>query len=331
MAFNLAQAAKLEKYDLAAGIMMNLLRDAPLLNYLSFENVSSFTSIALRWTSLPSVAFRRVNEGYATSEGDVEQVYESVYGFGGDMEIDRVFDKVSASMVKDPRSLLIEMKSKSMALHFNDYFINGDHATEPDGFEGLKKRISNMPSRQSVRASATTDILDPTASAGNARRFLDKLEEAHYKANSGQVDVILANEGMVWGLGRALRYASSASFGMIDMTQDGFGREFLSYKGAPLIDAGLKRDQVTEVISAAETAEDAGTDATSMYFVPVNMEHGIYGIQLGPMEIYDPLDGAEQASKPTRLIRVEWWCGLAGFGSYGPVRLHNIETPANWT
>lgn len=331
MAFNLAQAAKLEKYDLAAGIMMNLLREGPILNWISFEEVSSFTSIALRWTSLPSVAFRRVNEGYTTSEGDVEQVYESVYGFGGDMEIDRVFDKVSASMVKDPRTLLIEMKSKAMALHFNNYFINGDHATEPDGFEGLKKRISNMPSRQSVRASATTDILDPTASAGNSRRFIDKLEEAMYKANGGDIDVILANEGMKWGLGRALRYGSSASFGLIDMTQDGFGREFLTYKGAPLLDMGLLSDQTTEVISAAETAEDAGADATSMYFVPFNSENGIQGIQLGPLEIYDPLDGAEQASKPTKLIRVEWWCGLAGFGSYGPTRLHNIETPANWT
>lgn len=331
MAFNLAQAAKLEKHELRAGIMMNLLRSGPILNYLSFENVTAFTSIALRWTKLPDVAFRRVNSGYTTSEGDVEQVYESVYGFGGDMEIDRVFDKVKGSMVKDPRTLLIEMKTKSMALQFNNYFINGDHATDPDGFEGLKKRISNMPSRQTVRASATTDVLDPTASAANARRFLDKLEEAMYKANSGDVNVILANEGMVWGFGRALRYLGTAGMGLLDMTQDGFGREFMAYKGAPILDMGLLADQTTEVISAAETADDGGADATSMYFVPFNMEQGIYGIQLGEMEIYDPLDGAEQATKPTRLIRVEWWCGLAGFGSYGPTRLYNIETPANWT
>jgi len=331
MAVTLAQVAKLEKHELRAGILMNLLREGPILEHIPFENVSSLTSVAVRWTTLPSVAFRRVNGAYTASEGDVEQVYESVYGFGGDIEIDRVFGKITGSLIKDPRQLNIEMKSKAMALKFNDYFINGDHASDPDGFEGLKKRLSSYPSRQRVRASASTDILDPTASAANARLFVDKWEQAMYSANGGDVQAILCNEGLKWGIGRVLRYLSASGGSLLDTAKDQFDREILMYKGAPIMDMGLKADQVTEVISAAETAEDAGTDATSAYFVPFNMENGIQGIQLSDMEIYDPLDGAEQASKPTQLVRVEWWCGLAGFGSHGPTRLHNIETPASWT
>ena len=331
MAVTLAQVAKLSDAPLRKGIILNMIRESPILGMVPFENVNSLSSVAVRWTNLPSVAFRKVNAGYTASEGDVEQVYESVYGFGGDIELDRVFKKITGSLIQGPRTLQIEMKTKAMAIKFSDYFINGDHAVDVDGFEGLKKRVSNMPSRQSVRASASTDILDPTASVANARLFLDKWEQAMYSANGGNVNAILCNEGLKWGLGRVLRYLNAAGGVLLDTSKDEFEREILTYKGAPIMDAGLKSDQSTEIISATETAEDAGTDATSAYFVSFNMEQGITGIQLSEMETYDPLDGAEKSDKPTNLVRVEWWCGLAGFGSYGFTRLHNIETPSSWT
>lgn len=331
MAVTLAHVAKLENNPLRKGIILNLVRETPILGLVPFENVNSLSNVAVRWTNLPTVAFRRVNSGYTANEGDVEQVYESVYGFGGDIEIDRVFKKITGSMIQDPKTLQVAMKTKAMAIKFADYFVNGDHAVDPDGFEGLKKRISNMPSRQSVRASATTDILDPTASVANARLFFDKWEEAYYKCNNGNVNAILANEGLRWGLGRVLRYLGASGGTLLDTTKDEFEREILSYKGAPIHDAGLKADQVTEIISATETAEDSGTDATSAYMVSWDMEQGVTGIQLSDIEVYDPLNGAEQSNKPTNLVRVEWWCGLAGFGSYGFTRLHNIETPASWT
>ena len=331
MAVTLAQVAKLSDAPLRKGIILNMIRESPILGMVPFENVNSLSSVAVRWTNLPSVAFRKVNAGYTASEGDVEQVYESVYGFGGDIELDRVFKKITGSLIQDPRTLQIEMKTKAMAIKFSDYFINGDHAVDVDGFEGLKKRVSNMPSRQSVRASPTTDVLDPTASAANARLFLDKWEQAMYSANGGNVNAILCNEGLKWGLGRVLRYLNASGGVLLDTSKDEFEREILTYKGAPIMDAGLKSNQSTEIISATETAEDAGTDATSAYFVPFNMEQGITGIQLSEMEVYDPLDGGEKSDKPTNLVRVEWWCGLAGFGSYGFTRLHNIETPSSWT
>ena len=331
MAVTLAQVSKLETDPLKKGVIQNILRASKLMELVPFENVSSLQSIAVRWTSLPDVAFRRINSGYTQSEGDVEQVYESVYAFGGEMEIDRVFDKIKSSMIKDPRQLNIEMKTMAMALAFANYFINGDHATDADGFEGLKKRIANMPSRQSVRAGSTTDVLDPTASAANARRYVDKWEEAYYRANGGDVQAIISNELIQWGLGRVMRYAGISGGSLLDTSKDQFDREILSYKGSPIIDAGLKGDLATEIVPVNETAEDAGADATSAYFVPFNMEQGIQGIQLSDMEVYDPLAGGERESKPTKLIRLEWWVGLSGWGSHGPTRLHNIETPASWT
>ena len=112
---------------------------------------------------------------------------------------------------------------------------------------------------------------------------------------------------------------------------DMFDREVQTYKGARFVDAGLKSDQTTEIITVTEDPGDGGNDGTSAYFVPFNKEQGIIGIHLDPMEIYDPLQGGEMDTAPANLVRIDYWAGLCGFGSYGPTRMHSIENPANWT
>lgn len=331
MAVTLAQLAKIETNPLKKYVILNLLRQVALFDVLPFTNVDSLKSIAVRWKTLPSVAFRRINEGYTASEGDTEQVWESVYGFGGDINLDRVFGKVKNTIV-DMERMQMDMKLKAMALTFNDYVINGDHATDEDGFEGLKKRVSNMPSRQSIYfAASNAAALDPTASAANGKTFFDKLEEMFYKTNSGQVSAIFANEGIRWGLGRVARYIGSGGGFFLDVTKDSFERDIPTFRGAKILDVGLKVDQSTEIITDTETAGDAGADATSIYMASFNEEQGITGIQLAPMEVYDPLSGGEMETKPTRIRRIDWWCGLAGFGSYGFTRGRNVEGASNWT
>jgi len=145
---NLGQVAKLIDNPTQKGIIMNLLRVTPALEFMSFQDVSALQNVTVRWVNLPDVNFRRINEDYTTDEGDFEQVYESVYAFGGGIEIDRVFDKIGASMIANPLTENMLMFTKSMATKFGDTLINGDHAVDVDAFEGLKKRIANGPSRQ---------------------------------------------------------------------------------------------------------------------------------------------------------------------------------------
>jgi hypothetical protein len=332
-AVTLAHVAKLETEPLRKGIIMNILRDARAMEVIPWENVDSLRSVAIRWTNLPTAAFRRINEGYTADHGDVEQVWESVYGFGGEINFDRVFDKIGNTIVS-PRVLQTKMKLKALSLMFNDYLINGDHGTDEDGFEGLKKRVSLMPSRQSVYfAGSSSAALDPTASAANARAFLDKFDEISYRTNRGSVGAYFMNEGLYLGFARVLRYAQVAAggAGALDVTRDSFDREIITYRGAKFIDMGLKRDQSTEIIAETETGGTGSANATSIYGVSFGTEQGVTGIQLGPLESYDPLAGGEQESVPAKLLRIDWWLGLAGFGSYGIVRGRNLEGAANWT
>lgn len=333
MAYTVAQLAKLETQVFKKAVLMNILRAAKVMEVLPFENVSSLTNLAVRWRTLPAgIAFRKIGAGYTEdTTGDTEQVWEAVYGFGGELKFDRVFEKITNTIV-DPKVQQTQMKLKALALKFNEYFIDGDHASDADGFEGLKKRVSLMPSRQSVYfAGASSAALDPKASIANARTFVDKWEECWYKCQGGNVSAILTNEGMIYGFGQVLRYiGTNAGVGMLDTTKDSFERTFVTYKGVPLIDMGLKADQSTEIITDTETAGDAGADATSLYFVSFGGDEGLTGIQLSNLEAYDPLNGGEMESVPATQYRIDWWCGLANFGSYSIVRGRNVEGASQW-
>lgn len=331
-AITLANLAKIETDVMKKGVMMTILRECKLMEYLKWQTVSSLTNMATYVKALPDApAFRRIGEGYSTAQGDVDQVWESVYGFGMDINYDKVFEKLKNTIV-DPKVLQTQLALKAMSYRFNDYFINGDHASDPDGFEGLKKRVANSASRQTVYGAASSGAsLDVTGSTANVRAFLNKVEEAHYKCNGGKVGAIFVNEGMYYGFGRALRYGQIAAGGMLDITKDTFDREVVTYKGAPFVDVGYKIDLSTEIISESEVDGNGASVATSMYFVSFETDEGLSGIQLNPLEVYDPLNGGEQESTPSKLLRIDWWCGLASLGKRSIVRLCNFESPSNWT
>lgn len=82
MAYTLAQLAKIEVEPLRKYVMMNLLRDAKLMELLPFTNVDSLNVIATRWRTLPSAAFRQIGGSWTQSMGDTEQVWESLYILG---------------------------------------------------------------------------------------------------------------------------------------------------------------------------------------------------------------------------------------------------------
>ncbi len=329
MAYTLAQLAKLETQAFKKGIMMNMLRDSKIMEVVPWTPVQSLQSLAVRIRTLPTGgAFRKIGGTYTeATDGDIEQVWESVYIFGGELKFDRIFDKVQ-NVIVDPKVQQTQMKLKSMTLDFNNYFINGDQATDPDGFEGLKKRVSGMPSRQLLVGCTTTTSATPVSSTAAARLFLDSWEKAWYRAGGTDVKGIFLNEGMYLGFPAVLRYLAYSGGNVLDVTKDSYEREIITYKGAPLIDVGLKKDQSTEIITNTEADSGGqGTECTSVYFASFNEEQGVTGIQLGGMEVYDI---AETVDGPFTMKRIEWPVGLASFGSYGISRLYQILDPANW-
>ena len=329
MAYTLAQLTKLEADPLKKYVLTNLLREIKVMDVLPFETVNSLRTAALRWRQLPSVAFRNLNADYTEdTTGDVEEVWESLYILGGLVKFDRVFGKVGDT-IKDPKQLQMDMKLKSLALTFNDYFINGDLASDALGFEGLKKRIAGSPTRQTVQTGGAVSAYDVTASAAAVNRFWTDVEKAYRRCNNGTVSAMFCNEDMLLGFGRSLRYINSGGGQFLDVTKDNFDRTVVNYKGTPIYDMGLKADQSTEIITDTETdADGTHSVSTSVYYASFNMEQGITGVQLGPLEV---IPDAKKDVATAEQTLIEWVLGLAGFGSYGIVRQSNVLAPDTWT
>lgn len=328
MAITLAQLAQIETEPLRKYILENMVRDTKVMDLLPFENVDSLRSIAVRWQNLPSVAFRAIGGNYTASEGQTEQVWESVYILGGTVQWDRVFEKVK-NTITDMKKLQLDMKLKSLSCTFNNYLINGDPATDILGFTGLKKRVALSPARQTVYfAGSSAAALDATADAASGRAFFNGWEQMHYCCNGGQVSAFLCNENMYYGVGKVARYINAAGGSFLDVTKDSFDRQITTYKGVPIVDVGLLKDQATEIIPDTEVAGDSGVDATSIYACSFNMDQGITGIQLGPLENWET---EPTSTAPHHTLNIEWVLGLAGFGSYGVVRGANCEGASNWT
>lgn len=332
MAYTLAQYAKLEVDPGKKFVIQNLIRDMKIQEVLPFYDVNSLKTAALQWRVLPGVSFRSLGNDYTEdTSGDVQEVYETLCILGGLVKFDRIYDKLSGSTVQDPKQVIMEMKLKALALKWNDYFINGDTGTDPLGFQGLKKRISLMPTRQKISAGNSDSVgLNVTNSAANVNNFWSKVERAHRFCNGGNVSAIFCNEDMLLGLGRSLRYINSAGGNFLDVTKDNFDRQQLTYKGVPVYDMGLKADQSTEIITDTENNGEASpaADTTSMYFASFDERAGIVGTQLGALEIVS--DAKKDVATANQTL-IEWVLGLAQYGSYGVTRIWNIYAPDLWT
>jgi hypothetical protein len=340
MALTLNELAKVSTDPLEKAVLVDMLRQSDLLKILPVKSVGGLKVKATRWQTLPTVATRKIGAGYTASEGKTEQVEESLFVYGGDIEIDRVLTKVT-DVIEDPFTTQTQMKVQALMTKFTIDFINGDHATDPDGFEGLKKRISNLPARMTIDLSpGSGDSLKVLASAATENTFLDGLHDADKRV--GGANAWLMNENSYQGFGKVLR-----RLGLMDTTQDNYDRVWEMFKRGKLVDVGLQTDETTEIITDTEDPGDAGNDATSLYAVrfgtteaqadPANIQEqlssgddGLYVIQLnGTMPTpYDPLGGSEIEARPSFLRRIDWVIGTQMKGKYATCRVKGFKMAA---
>jgi hypothetical protein len=337
VALTLADYAKQEEQPLKKYILKNLLRYSDLMSLIPMKKVDSGTVIVTRWNTLPSVAYRQINGTYSEGTGTTEQITEAVYGLGGEIKHDRYFDLVK-NHIEDPTKTQTEMKLKALAFAFNDNLINGDHSVDVNAPEGINKRIASyLPSRQSISIGTAFDV---TASAANMHKLVDYLTEAvelaglrsapTVKVKSGDKQpaksgAILVNRAFYLGFGRVLR-----RLGLLNTTQDSYGRLFDSFAGVPMIDVGLKGDKSTEVI----TNTYGGSSNETRVFCVRFGDDAFTGMQLNTPEAYDPIkagEGAGNTTGPQKIKRIDWWYGFSGLESYYASRVTGILAPGSWT
>lgn len=323
MPITLNDYASLLKDEMAQGLYMNMQRMNDVLKIFPVVEVGSLVVRGSRWDTLPTHAFRKLNAEFSESTGTLKPVEDRLAIFGGKFSEDEAFEQMKDTLFRDPVEQQFAMHAKASERGIMYNLIAGDVDTDPDGFDGLYKRISDtdyFAAAQTISASGTTDSLKVHASAANSQAFFDKLDEAIYQAGLYGVPeagsakgALLMNKNSYLGLQKAARLAGFSMY-----TKDVLGYTWNVYRDLPLIDVGLQRDKSTEIIGDAYDPGDGGDDSSRIFVVRFsepdgNIESpgsdGLTLVQAGPLRRLGPI-----ASLTSREWGMEWILGVAHVG-----------------
>lgn len=310
MPITIADLRKLEKSPLTAGVMDIFLMEHELAQYVPVKRVNTMKARVIREVTLPTPGWRQFGQGFAESKGSLDWAEETVYSVGGYIDVDELIE-MDANVVESPRAKQIKLWAKALAYTFNDTLINGSAAVTPDQPDGLLNRVNNLASRQILDA-AGADVSRAGFTDTNANSVLDLLDQLIYVCDGHRADCILMNDNALLAVWRILRREK-----LLDITKDQFGREIVSYKGAKLLDVGVKADQSTKILP------DLPGGATGTTFIAVK-----FGEDYFSMLNYRPLkvtDIGRLESKPTLRTEVEWVFGYMMPHPRGLAILKNVK------
>lgn len=295
------QRSKAEKGDeYGAAIVDLFIQECDIAAMMDFKTLGTVETKHRRTNSIPTVGFR---QGRGTSFGSVsgvgtDQVTDSVFSMGAQIDIDKtdIRDKEAGDILSERTRYAV----RGMSWTFLDYFINGDHATDPYGFEGLKTRLTNAGTSQTVYGVSSSAELDVRASASPSEAtlytFLDKIDEAIDACDGHMADIALTSSDFIATLRSVLRRLNKYTERPVD-SPNKFGdvtrrtssvkptKPVLIYpedKGIKWYDMGFKADQTTRVVGT-ETVNS--TACRPVFFVKLGGPDYLHGIQQYAMEI----------------------------------------------
>ena len=263
-------------------------RESEILEMLPFDNsVSPSGGSTLTYgyvqKKLPSTtAFRAINSEYKPSQATVEKKTVDLKVFGGAFEIDRVIK--DAEGMYNNMEMQIEEKVNSAVGTFHNAMINGDAATDENGFDGLDKFLVGQSTEY-----GTGEVID-LSTMEKLKANADVFYEALLKLiNATGAQAIMVNEGMktkIQTVARILGYKteSEEAFGrvvttigenkvrIVDLknvvTVEGEGDEAVAVE-TPVIPVK------TRTVASAET-----TGITDIYAVKFGVQDGFHGVTL---------------------------------------------------
>lgn len=320
---NYIEYAKTAKHPSEKLFIEDLLRAWAPFGELTFKSVDGLTVDGNRWQTLPTVAFRNLNEGYTPDYGTLEDTRETLSILGGDIIIDTILARSQATF-QSQLEMQSRMLSRALMFKMADAFINGNQAVDAKSFEGLKNRVANAPSRMSISLGTAGDTLKVFSSDATMEAFIDGVNKA-VKYVDGATHAFM-NEDAWLKVQSVLRQS-----GNFTITKDSYDRKIMEWGGVKFVDVGLKADKSTEIITSTETAGDGGADSTSIYFVRMDSDDGLHGLQLSGKSFkpYDPLKGGERETAPQFMRRVDNAVGLENVSQYAVARLYEFKLAAS--
>ena len=322
--FTLAEMSKVEKDTLRKSVIDTLLMESNLMEIVPWETIGALATTIVRMGTLPSVGFRKINDGYSSGTASFEQRVENIALMGGYFDTDKAIARAK-NTIANARAITQVMMTKAIAYKFNDKFINGNPESDPEEFKGLKERVTDL-----YNEGYTGQLVDFQCngvgilnSETTAHAFINSLDSMMYQVKGHKVDFLLMNSKTLLAVRAVMRKAR-----LLDQTKDQFSRNIDVYNGARMIDIGVTANQTTEVIGECETAAGAATggESSSIYAVRFGIGEYAWGIQEYPMEVDDK---GLLEDKPIYRTEMDWPVGLAVADPYSIARGIDIIADAS--
>lgn len=303
-AVTLLEAAKCGHDVLKRGVVEVFIQESPIAEQLHWMTISGNALKHDEESTLPTVAFRDVNETYTQDFGtDIEHFWGTTI-LGGEVFVDNYIVNTRGNLVS-VKAKQYAKKARSAALTLDKYVIDGT-GTAKD-FKGFNALITEGFGQLS------------TAGTNGANLTLDMLEDAEDLMRKGGADAIWCNKFHRTKITRLAR-SSISGVALIDTGTDMFGRRVTMWDGTPLRIIG--DDNTGSQILAFDETTGSSNITSSLYFVKFG-EDFTAGL-LGANGHFDVRDFGEIQAAPGHLGRIEFYPGLAVFDRNAVVRLNGI-------
>ena len=243
MAITLADAQVNCQDDIDFAVIDIFRRNSWLLDQLTFDDcVSPGTGGATltygytRLVNARRAAFRAINSEYTDGQASRERVTTDLVPLGGSFKIDRVIANLGSAATNELNFQMTEL-IKGAANGFINQVVNGDTATDANGFDGLDKALTGSSTEsfggQDPTANKFIDWSAATVTSQDlAMSALDVLDEF--------LALVVGGAGALIGNRKSITRVRSLArrAGYYSREEDAFGRSVERYGNVVLIDAG---------------------------------------------------------------------------------------------
>lgn len=283
MAISLAESKNNATEDYDPAVIDEFRKESAILDALVFDDAVSPTGGGTldygyrRLVTQPTAAFRAYNTEYTPQNVTTEKKSVTLAVLGGSFEVDRVLAKLGP-VASSNVALNIAQKVKAASTKFQDEVINGDVATDANGFDGLDKALTG--STTEMNAGTVTDWTDFDTNTRAEYKALDLIDE-WLALLDGSPSIVFGNARALARVRAAVRragmYTKDPVEGLIGPGGRPINRE--TYGGIILADTGKKAGTNDDIIpiESRTVGGTATTGLTDLYAVRIGLD-GFHGV-----------------------------------------------------
>lgn len=286
MPVSLAEAKNNAQTDLDVAVIDEFRKTGVISDSLIFDDAvnpagggATMTYGYRRLITQATAATRELNTEYTPQNVATQHYTTELAVLGGSFEVDRVVAKIGPA-ASGAVSLNIAQKVKSTNAKFDDLVINGDTATDANGFDGLDKALTG--SATEMNPTLVTDWSDFDTNPRAEHVALDLIDE-FLSLLDGTPTVIVGNARALARVRAAARRAGMYTKDPVEGLVGANGRpiERETYGGIVFADAGAKAGSNDPIIPIeTRPLGDAGADVTGLtdlyaYRVGLDGFHGV--------------------------------------------------------